>query len=93
MCAKKSGNDVHPLVLVIVQAAHDAELQQLGLLVQAVTAFSLDGGHSHDAHLLQEALRLAAQLDEVAVAGGSHCADNASSALHNGHVAFALQAP
>ena len=26
MCAKKSGNDVHPLVLVIVQAAHDAEV-------------------------------------------------------------------
>ena len=77
MRAQKRRNDVHTLVLVIVQTAHHAELQQLGFLVQAVAALALDGGNSHSAHLLQEALCLGAQLDKVALTRSFHCTDNA----------------
>ena len=46
MRAQKRRNDVHTLVLVIVQTAHHTELQQLGFLVQAVAALALNGGNS-----------------------------------------------
>ena len=93
MRTEKSGNDVHPLVFVIIQAAHHTELQQLGFFVQPVSAFALDGGHSHSAHLFQKSFRLAAQLDKVALTGGFHRTDNTAATLHNGHIAFAPQPP
>ena len=93
MRAQKRRNDVHTLVLVIVQTAHHTELQQLGFLVQAVAALALDGGNSHSAHLLQEALCLGAQLDKVALTRSFHRTDNAAATLHNGHIALAFQPP
>ena len=93
MRAQKRRNDVHTLVLIIVQTAHHTELQQLGFLVQAVAALALDGGNSHSAHLLQEALCLGAQLDKVALTRSFHRTDNAAATLHNGHIALAFQPP
>ena len=93
MRAQKRRNDVHTLVLVIVQTAHHTELQQLGFLVQAVAALALDGGNSHSAHLLQEALCLGAQLDKVALTRSFHRTDNAAATLHNGHITLAFQPP
>jgi hypothetical protein len=93
MRAQKRRNDVHTLVLVIVQTAHHTELQQLGFLVQAVAALALDSGNSHSAHLLQEALCLGAQLDKVALTRSFHRTDNAAATLHNGHIALAFQPP
>ena len=93
MRAQKRRNDVHTLVLVIVQTAHHTELQQLGFLVQAVAALALDSGNSYSAHLLQEALCLGAQLDKVALTRSFHRTDNAAATLHNGHIALAFQPP
>ena len=72
MCTEKSGDNVYTLVLVIIKATHHPKLQELGFLVQTVAALSLSGSHSHSTHLLQKALRLAAQLDEITCTGSFH---------------------
>ena len=93
MCAEKSGDNVYTFVLVIIKATHHPELQELGFLVQTVAALSLYGSHSHSTHLLQKALRLAAQLDEIACTGSLHRTHDASSTFHDGHVTLSPQTP
>ena len=93
MCAQKSGDNVYTLVLVIIKATHHPKLQEFGFLVQTVAALSLYGSHSHSTHLLQKALRLAAQLDEIACTGSLHRTHDASSTFHDGHVTLSLQTP
>ena len=93
MCTEKSGDNVYTLVLVIIKATHHPKLQELGFLVQTVAALSLYGSHSHSTHLLQKALRLAAQLDEITCTGNFHRTHDASSTFHDGHVTLSLQTP
>ena len=93
MCTQEGGNNIHPLVFIIIQTAHDFQLQQFGLAIEPVTTLALNRGNPHRAHLSQKTFRFGTHLYKVQLTGCFHCAGNSSPTLHNGHIAFTFQPP
>ena len=93
MCTQEGGNNIHPLVFIIIQTAHDFQLQQFGLAIEPVTTLTLNRGNPHRAHLSQKTFRFGTHLYKVQLTGCFHCAGNSSPTLHNGHIAFTFQPP
>ena len=93
MRTQKSGYNIYPLMLVIIQATHDFELQKLRFLIQSVAALTFYGSNTHITHLLQKTFGFGAELNETTFAGGFHSAYNATTTLHDRHIAFSFQPP
>ena len=93
MRTQKSGYNIYPLMLVIIQATHDFELQKLRFLIQSVAALAFYGRNTHITHLLQKTFGFGTELNKTTFAGGLYSAYNATTTLHNRHIAFPLQSP
>ena len=93
MRTQKSGYNIYPLMLVIIQATHDFELQKLRFLIQSVAALAFYGSNPHITHLLQKTFGFGAELNKTTFAGGLYSAYNATTTLHDRHIAFSFQSP
>jgi len=90
---QKSGYNIHPLMLVVIQATHNFKLQKFRFLIQSVAALAFYGSNPHTAHLLQKTFGFRAKLNKTTFASGFHSAYNATATLHNRHIAFSFQPP
>ena len=89
--AQEGGHHVHGMGRI--QLGHDGQLFDFGLQVQTIAALAFRRGDAHGQHGVQSALARSQKFFWSGTARSADGVSDAAAALHDLHVADALQAP